>query len=535
MNKKRKINITTAGAILLLLGVLVLINLISINLFTRIDLTQGHIYTLAKASKEVVSKLPDRLTVKCYFSKDLPAPYSSNARYLKDQLEEYRAHSNGNFHFEFVDPASEEELEAEAQSYRIQPAQVNVVQADKIELKKVYMGMVFLYQDKHETIPLMQTTAGLEYDITSTIKKLISTEVPKIAFLQGQGEPNPFQDMSALSNALQKNYQVTMADVSNGQMIPDDVDALLIIRPTETFSEWAKFAVDQYIMKGGKVGFLINKVNANLQDARAVPNNLNIDDLTSNYGFRINNDLVYDQRCGMVNIRQQQGFFTIQNAMPYPFFPNIRNFNKTNAITRELEDLSLYFASSIDTSLANRDSAATFKMEKLAWTSEKSNKQAGRYEINPMMGRFGQMNFPLNGIPVAAIVTGKFHSFYAGKEIPKAVDAEGKEVSSTFTGEVINESPETRMLVMGEGNFCTDTYLGSRSNADFFLNLTDWLSQDESLIHIRTREITARPLTDTSESAKRVAKYANIFFPSVIVVLIGVVRWQIRRKQKPEL
>jgi ABC-type uncharacterized transport system involved in gliding motility auxiliary subunit len=91
------------------------------------------------------------------------------------------------------------------------------------------------------------------------------------------------------------------------------------------------------------------------------------------------------------------------------------------------------------------------------------------------------------------------------------------------------------MLVMGEGNFCTDTYLGSRSNADFFLNLTDWLSQDESLIHIRTREITARPLTDTSESAKRVAKYANIFFPSVIVVLIGVVRWQIRRKQKPEL
>ena len=527
--KKTTFSIGNAGFIVLLLAVLVLINLISINWFSRLDLTEGRIYTLSDASRETVKKLPDRLTVKCYFSDDLPAPYSSNARYLKDQLEEYRAHSKGAFHFEFVDPADEKELEAQANSFQIAPVQVNVVEADKIELKKVYMGVVFLYQDKSETIPLVQTTAGLEYEITSTIKRITADRIPKIGFLQGHGEPDPYQEMTGLTAALQKNYELTPVDLTDGKSVPVNLDALLIINPGISFPEWDLFALDQFIMQGGKVGLFASQIDADLQEAKTTKKQLNLDEFTSNFGFRINSDIVVDQQCGMINIQQRQGFFTIQNALPYPFFPTIRNFDQENSIVRDLEEISLFFPSSIDTLAAAGDTTAGYTLRPLAWSSDKSDRQSARFEINPTRPNFKSMTFPNAHIPVAATVMGTFKSAYAGKDAPE------QRAGEAYRGEILTGSPETRMVVIGDGKFALDAFLSSRANADFFLNLVDWLAQDESLITIRTREITARPLAEISDPMKKVVKYANILIPAVIFILIGVVRWQIRRKHKPEL
>jgi len=528
--KKTTFSLSNISYIVLLLAVLALINLISINFFTRVDLTEGGIYSLSPASKAAVKDLSDRLTVKCYFSKDLPAPYSSTSQYLRDQLEEYRAQSNGNFYFEFVDPADEKELEAQANSFQVMPVQLNVIEKEKIELKKCYLGMVFLYQDKHETIPVVQNTAGLEYDITSTVKKITADKIPQIGFLQGHGEPAPFEEMSAMAGALQKNYQITIVDLSAGNPVPPDLNALFIVRPTQPFSDWDLFAIDQYMMKGGKLGLLASQVDANLQDGRAVRTALNIDEFTSNYGFRINGDLVTDQQCGMVNIQQRQGFFTFTNAMPYPFFPIVRNFSKDNSIVRDMENVNLYFVSSIDTSLAARDTSAGYKMEVIARTSDKANRQVGRFEINPMSPQFRTMTFTLGNLPLAAVITGSFKSFFTGKEIPVS-PVEGK----AFEGEFTPQSPETRIVVVGDGKFAIDQYLTSKANADFFMNMVDWLAQDESLIHIRTREVSARPLNEVSEPMKKVVKYANIFIPPLLIILIGVVRWQLRRRAKPSI
>jgi len=139
------------------------------------------------------------------------------------------------------------------------------------------------------------------------------------------------------------------------------------------------------------------------------------------------------------------------------------------------------------------------------------------------------MTFPDSAITVAATVIGSFTSFYKDKAIP--VD-EGAE---PFNGEVLYSSPSTRIVAIGDGNFVTDTYLSSRASADFFMNMVDWLAQDESLIHIRTREITTRPLADISEAARRLVKYTNIFLPGLLVIIVGVVRWQLRKKFKPVL
>ena len=526
MKEKRQLKVSTFSTLLLLLGILVLINLIAINIFKRVDLTEGKIFTLAKASKDVVANLPDRLTVKAYFTKDLDAPYSSIARYLRDQLDEYKARSNGNFRYEFVDPGSEEELEKEARGFQIPSFPIQVIESDKIEIRQVYMGLVFLYQGKHETIPVVQSTANLEYDLTSTIKKITAEKIPNIGFLTGHGEANPFENMTMVMGSLEKNYIISSVEVAEGTMVPDTLDALLIVGPTEEFDDWSLFAIDQYIMKGGKVGWLINKINANLQESRAVKANLNLDDFTRNLGFKINDDLVIDRNCGMVSIQENRGFFTVRTQLQYPFFPMLKNFSNDNLMVRDLEDLGFFFPSSLDTSIAHENN---IDIEVLVSSSDKSNRQSGRFVINPTGPGFKQLTFPQADIPLAAAIIGSFNSYFQGDDLPWVDEEE------PYDGEFIEQSPETRMVVVGDGHFPLDIYMNTRSNATFFLNIVDWLAQDESLIHIRTREVTARPLADISEGLKRVVKFANIFLPALLVILIGIIRWQIHRSKKVEI
>jgi len=524
MKRRSKHGAQAATAIVLLLGILLVLNLISTQIFSRLDLTEGKVYTLSKGSKDLVRNLDDPLTVKAYFSRDLPAPYNANARYLRDQLDDYKAYSGGKFKYEFVDPGSEEELEKEAQSFQIPPVQVNAVEKDRLEVKKVYMGLVFLYQDKHETIPLVQSTAGLEYDITSTIKRLTAKDRTKLAIFQGLEAPDAFQQMNNLRSVLERNYDVTTVEFSRNQLVPDDVEILLVIGVNEDFDDWSKYAIDQFIMRGGRVAFLLNKVSADLSTQRARKSALKIDDWTKNYGFKINDDLVMDLRCGMVNMQQRMGFFTISNAVNYPFFPQVTHFNETNPMVRDLENIMLFFPSTIDTSYAAEKGLS---IEVLFTSSEQSKLQSGRYDINPQT-KLDPKTFNEGPFVLGAALSGSFKSYFEGKDIPR-----GDSTLTQPTGlNIIPESPETRIVVIGDGHLAEDMYASDPSNMAFLLNMVDWLSLDEDLIQIRTREVTSRPIAEVSEGVKATVKYANIFAPPALIILIGLVRWQIRRRRK---
>ena len=155
----------------ILVASLVFLNLISRNIFKRFDLTDTQMYSLSSSSQSVISKIDDLMTIKVYFSNDLPGNYANNRRYLQDILEEYIAYSKGNLRFEFIDPSSDEDMQLAAQQAGIQPVQLQVIENDKVEVKRVYMGLSILYQDNSEIIPVIQNTSGLEYSITTKIKK----------------------------------------------------------------------------------------------------------------------------------------------------------------------------------------------------------------------------------------------------------------------------------------------------------------------------------------------------------------------------
>lgn len=524
--KKKTWSISSVSNLLVVIAIIIVINLISLRVFTRADLTENKIYTLSKASRNTVADLADRLTVKAYFTKDLPPPYNANSRYVNDALEDYRAYGKGMFNFEFVDPVDEKGLEEEAQRYRIQPVQVNVLEKDNVQLKKVYMGLVLIFGDKHETIPLIQNVDNFEYEMTSTIKRLVSDKLPKVGFLGGFGTPDLGQDMRNITSELSKRYQVVpVSTLSGNELIDKSLDVLCIIQPKEKLDDWTRFCIDQYIMSGGKVGWFINKVKADVQSSTASGLQLGIDDQTRRYGFTIGNNIVTDLQASMINVQQNQGFFTITNMVRYPCFPEVSKFNNDQPIVKDFRSINLFYPSSIDT-LTPMGGKVT--ISPLFFSSDKTKIQQGRFDINPMT-RATMEEFNGGSKLLGATFSGTFASAFEGKPVPHPTDS----TASIPSLQVLTSSPETRMVVIGDGNFVQGQYAQGGPNQVLFLNTIDWLSQDSDLITIRSREAAIRPLKpNISDSTKQTVKYANIMGPPILVLLVGLYRWSAKRNRR---
>ncbi len=490
----------------LILGILVVVNFISVRLFGRVDLTSQKVYTLSDASKNLVRSLDDRVAIKAYFTEDLPAPYNNNRRAVLDILNEYKAYAGGNLAFEFINPEGEKG-EEEAQQQGIAPVQVQVVKEDKFEVKRGYLGLVMLYEDRKEVLPVVQNLASLEYDISSALKRLTTRTKKKIGYTTGHQEAD-LGSMRQAQQLLSQQYDLVPVDLTSSMPVPQELSALLIISPSMRFSDSAKFKIDQYLMRGGKVAFLMNRVNATLQSRFGNAMDLNLDDLLEQYGVRVNPDLVRDAQCANISVMQQQGPFTIQSQVPFPLIPIASNFHPENPIVKDLQSVILHFTSSIDTSLA---SAKGLNVEVLMRSSKRSGRQTGFFMIDPFQ-RYTPADLAEEGIPLAVLVRGQFKSFFEGKQPPAEV----------------TQSPETRIVVFGDGDFMKDDYLGNRGNLVLFANVVDYLADDAGLITIRSKNVVSPPLEQVSDGTKQLLKYANLIGPPLLIVLYGLARWRRR-------
>jgi len=513
MNTKRNQAILRA---LLVLGILVAINIISIRVFDRLDLTKQKVYTLSEASKKLVRSFDDRVTVRAYFTEDLPSPYNNNRREVLDILNEYKAYAGGNLQYEFVNPEGEKG-EQEAQQQGIPPVDVQVVKEDKFEVKRAYLGLVMMYEDKKETLPVIQNLGSLEYDISSALKRLTTRQKKRIGYTLGHDEAD-LSSMKQADQTLSSQYELVPVNLPGTGSIPADLAALLVIAPQKKFDDSSKYPLDQYLMHGGKIAFLLNKENASLQSQYAQPLDLNLDDQLAQYGAHINNDLVRDAQCASVNVVQQQAGFTMQSQVPFPYMPMASGFNKNNLIVKDLQNVIFYFASSLDTSLAGPKG---LKEQVLITSSKRSGRQSGFLMIDAFH-RYTAEELGESSIPLAAVVEGSFKSFYADKPMPGIVG------SST----PLLSSPESRIIAVGDGDFMKDDFSRNPGNLTFFVNMVDYLADDAGLITIRSKNVAIPPLDQISDSSKKILKYGDLLLPPVAVIGYGLARWRRRLARK---
>ena len=543
MKKTDKNSAITSIAIFI--AIVIVINIISLRVFFRLDFSKGKIYSLSNASKSAIRQLEDRLTVKAYFTTDLPPDLANVRRYTRDLLDEYRNYSNGRFRFEFVDPKDDNRLKQEAQQNGVPPVNVQVRKSDRMEVQQAYLGLVFHYDGKTETIPLVQESRGLEYEITKAISKIAALSQTNVAFygLTPDMPTDPRmrffmqqQDRyQHVKESIGQNYDLVNTDLSSP--IDANVSTLVFSGVVDSLSVQQLYHLDQFLMQGKNVLFFQDKVNADLQTQQAQTIDSNIFDLLRHYGINIMDNLIIDNSSTQVSVQQRQGIFTVNTPMQYPFFPLSHDINKRQPIVQQLSNLQFIYVSELDTT--NISSHVLFTP--LIFTSNSSGTVPGpRYNINiqQFQDRSWQNRLTNTRRTLAGLYEGLFTSYFADQNVP-------------FKDQSFIEEGYSKIIVVPDMDFISSQGAGTNpSNMNFLMNAVDFLSNNESLIALRSREVINKPLnvekllkvdelTPEGKDKKiartqRFIKYSNILLPSILLVLFGLFRFksEIERRKR---
>lgn len=495
MNNTAKISTT----ILIVVLIVVVINILSESYNFRIDLTEDKEYTLSKATKDILKNLDMPVTVTAYFSEDLPTNVGNISGNLKDMLIEYNNRSDGMVVYKFVNPNENEESEQEAVKAGIQPLMINVREKDQIKQQKAYLGAVISMGDEKEIIPFLQPGSAMEYALSSSVKKLSVKDRPVIAFIQGHGEP-ALNEIPQVYQELNIMYDVQAITLTDTTIVPQEIKTLALIRPTDTIPDSHLAILDQFISRGGKILFALNRVEGNFSNATGSAVSVGLESWLLKKGITISENFIIDANCGSVTLQQQQGNFTMQSQIQFPYLPVINKF-ADNPITKGLESVSLQFASPItfsgDTSL---------KFTPIAYSSEKSGSLRAPIFFD-IQKQWQMTDFPMSGLVVGAILEGNF-----------------------------NSNNLSRIVIFSDGDFAVGgNQRGMQlppDNINLMVNSIDWLSDDTGLIELRTKGVTSRPIKEMEDSTKTFLKWLNFLLPILLIVIYGLVRIQINHSKR---
>ena len=486
----------------------VLVNIVVSGWFFRLDLTRDKVNTLSPATEKLLKNLKDHLIVTVYFNSDLPSPYNANRLALIDMLQEFRSLSDGKLEYKIENPTTDKEV-SQATSAGIPQVQVQVINNDKLEVKRAFMGIVMEYQARRQLIPVIENLSNFEYEMASRIERLIQPNKKTIAIVVGNGEPS-FQDIQKAEQALSGRYNIYPTNLS--MPVPDSISALVMIQPTSALADSQVYNLDQYMMNRGRAAFLMSMVNATMQSQFATNLSLNLSRLFGSYGFEIKKNLVRDAVCASVSMMQQEGGLTIQTEVPNPYIPIVGGLDKSFVVTQDLHQIILPFPSEVDTASANK---LRLRVIPFAVSSERSGVDGGvgAYDLNPA-AHFTREMFKEHHLLLGAAISGKIYSAISDTNRFARIDPERK-----------TEGNE-RIVVMGDGNFVRDMFLSNPENLSMFLNTVDYLTDNIGLISIRSKSFLPTPLKPVTEGTRETTKDMIVVLPPLIVLAFGLFYWR---------
>ncbi|MEK6783041.1 MAG: GldG family protein [Bacteroidota bacterium] len=493
---KQKLYITTT----LLIGILLVLNLLSNEFHLRLDLTSEQQFTLSDATLDILSDLEDPVTVKAYFSVDLPPNIVKTRQDFQEMLIEYSNRADGLVQYEFINPNEKESTENEAVQSGIQPVMINIREKDQVKQQKAFLGAIISMGDRKEVIPFMQPGAAMEYALTTAIKKISVIEKPSIGFLQGHGEP-PLSELSQVEAQLAVLYKTEEVVLNDTTAIAARIRTLAIIRPTDSIPPSQLKKLDDFLSSGGKLVIAINRVNGDLQNAFGDVVITGLETWLQQKGIIVEDNFVVDAKCGSINVVQQQGAFSFQTQMSFPYLPMVGKF-ADHPISKGLESVLFEFASTVYYS-----GDTTKKFTPIAFTSEQSSALKAPQYFN-IQKQWTQADLPQRNLIMAAAVEGKL----SGNSLSKLVVITDGDFAITGPPQRQQRRPD--------------------DNINLLTNSIDWLSDDTGLISLRTKSVTSRPIDQLEDSTKTILKYSNFLLPILLVVGYGLVRMQQNRMRR---
>jgi len=529
----------------------------------RLDLTEDRRYTLSEASRKVLSGIENDIFVQVYLDGEMPIPFKKLKRSVGELLDEFRVASGRKIDYDFINPSEGSNAEERNAKYQsliekgLNPVDIQAGDAEGGSSRKIiFPGMIVNYngieapvnflnnnQSASAEENLLHSEEGLEYEMIQTISTLSADTIYKVAFLEGQDEI-PEVEVGDITLSLAKFFTIDRGTIGGKPGILDDYAAVIVAGPAKEFNENDKFVLDQYIMNGGKVIWLVDEVDVNTDSlvygqTAALYHPLNIEDLLFRYGARINPVVVQDLECVMIRLAVMTAG-TRQQVVPVPwfYFPKLTP-SPVHNITRNLNRVLGEYVSYIDTvGLDGR-----IRKRVLLSTSQWAKVLSPPFMIS--LKEAEQMpdekEFNKSNLPVAVLLEGKFQSAFRNRLITG--------VSGTGFKQR-NESAETKMIVIADGDIIRnevsrtgvsetplplgrDKYTGEMyGNRDFLVNCLNYLVDDNGVMELRSRELKLRLLDRARiKKEKFIWQIINIGGPVLLVVLGGLILEFFRRKK----
>ncbi|MEJ7677029.1 MAG: gliding motility-associated ABC transporter substrate-binding protein GldG [Segetibacter sp.] len=531
----------------------------------RIDLTKEKRFSLSQSTKRVLKELNQPVQIDVYLTGELSAGFKKLSVANDELLSEFKEYGKGNLQYRFIRPG---EGLPDSLRYQVYDSlvkmgvktfnnQVTAKEGEEKTERLIFPAAMVMYGDRKIPVDLISGKSGMdeesslnysealiEFKFADAIDKLTRKQVPVVAYATGNGEPlNP--TVRDLFDAMRNNYRFGVIDIKTGRLDPDTINALLIVKPSQSFNEVEKLKIDQYIMQGGKVIWFIDKLYAEMdsllrvqKDFVAFDKNLNLDDILFRYGVRINGDLLQDLKCAKQPLVVGQiGNQPQVERLPFPYYPLLSS-PSTHPVAKNLDDVLSIFPGSVD----------TVKAPGITKTILLASDTNSRTLSTPAIVSLQSVktedfrNFTKSYVPVAVLLEGRFTSLFVNR-----LTADLKDSLAVFSNKPFlpGGNKESEQIVVSDGDIVTNVISESKgtlpmgmqqyenyqfANREFFMNAVDYLVNPNGVIESRNKDFTLR-LLDKQKilTQKSMWQMINIGIPILLVLLFGWL-YQIKRK-----
>lgn len=551
------------------IAIVLMIGILSSYFHARFDLTADRRYSLSKPTKQMLQRVDDEILFRVYLDGDLPAGFKRLQNSVREMLDEFRAYGGDNIQYEFIDPTENPNQQARERIFRelyqkgLDPTNLQVKEKDGSSSQKlIFPGIMVSYGGRDVAVNILKnhvsasaeanlqtSIQSLEYDLTFAINQLLNPESPVIGFIRGHGELAPEQ-MEDMAYTLGKFYTLRQVDADAGLTATDSAGqltyrALVVAQPLSRFSDAEKFVIDQYVMAGGRVLWLVDYTTASIdslshgRDVKALPLELNLDDLLFNYGVRINANLIQDMQCAVVPVNTalvgQPPQFT---PAPWVFSPIVTPTDG-HPLTKNLDMIRVDFASSIDTVGRNADVSKTVLLA--ASGNCRTVPLPAQVDLSIIGNRIAPEAFAHSGLIMGVLLEGQFQSAFANRPL---------QVEGFSRQQFRRQSASTRMIVISDGDIIRQQFrqngdqreplpLGydrftrqTFGNKEFLLNAINYLCGFDELMESRSKEFKLRMLDRARITEQRTLwQVVNVGVPLLMILAFGLIFNALRKRR----
>ena len=546
--------------------------------FFKLDLTEEKRHSLTPATQEMLGNLPDPLFIRCYLHGEFPAEFKRLENSIKERLDEFVDYSNGQIDYEFIDPYESGDDKIINETFKaldekgLRFSNISYSENGAQASKLIWPAAIIEYQGREYPIQFLKTESplatdqmvntsvnNLEYELANGLRKITRKDKPAIAILTGHREI-PGINLADFLYGLRENYDVEPVRIdSQINAFSDKADAmalrtnryaaLVVAGPDSVIGDKDRFIIDQFIMNGGKVLWMLDALKINMDSLRnaestmAVSNENGVYEMLFEYGVRLNRALVIDfQGAPIILDNGPMGNQRAYTDRTNYYAPLLLSSTNTHPITANLDPLKMEFAGSLDSVNASAD---VVKIPLLK-SSPLSKELRAPVRVDLQLLAFNQQYFENGASPertMAMILEGKFPSAFRDQ----TPDAIKKDPNIAFR----DKSLPTKMIVIADGDIAyNDVDMRSGKpmpialgydpqfrrvlydNKEFLMNCMNYLLDDQALISVRSRTIELRKMAEEKIiSSGNTIKAINTVAPILLVMVLGIIQFIWRKKR----